>query len=309
MAETATKKARKRKNSSYRSFRMSKRIKPPVQKSLPTIPVLLRQTVRHIWQNKRVFLGVIAIYILLNLIFVKGFASTVDLGGIRSDLIESGTAAGTEVNVALLGVLFGSGNTATTDVGTLYQSIILVLTSLGFIWLFRQTSTDNKNAVKIKQPFYEGMAPLVPFLLVLCVIGLQLLPMLAGVGILSTVLSNGLAVTFVEQFVWALLTLSLTLLSFYMISSSMFALIIVTLPGTQPLGALRSARKVVQYRRAQLMRKLLLLTILLSFIFGLLVFLCIVVAPVLAEWFFFALGAFFLPLTIGLVYKIYRALL
>lgn len=299
---------RKRKTSHYRSFRVSKRIKPPVQKKIPAVSRVMVDTIKHMMRNWKPFLGLILVYVILNLIFVKGFASTLDIPSIREELISSGTT-GASTNTALLGVLFTSGNTASTDVGTLYQSAILLIVGLATIWLFRFSSSDKPEKIAVKQPFYEGMGPLIPFLLVLCVIGLQLLPMLAGLGIFSSVMSNGLAVTLLEQLLWALLALSLSLLSFYLVSSSMFALIIVTLPDTAPLSALRSARKVVEFRRLTMMRKLFMLTIISMLGFGLLMLVCIALVPVIAEWVFLILGGVLLPIVIGTIYKLYRALL
>ncbi len=301
-------KTRVRKTPAYRSFKMTKRIKPPIQKKIPSVPAILRQTISHIWRNKKTFFGILLIYLVLNLIFVKGFASTVDISGLKQELALTANS-GVNINLALVSTLFGSGNSAATEVGSLYQTVILILASLAFVWLFRHTNDDSDKKLTVRQPFYEGMAPLVPFLLVLCVVGLQLIPMVAGLGLLSTVLSNGLAVTLLEQVLWSLLALSLTLLTFYMISSSLFALIIVTLPDTTPMAALRSARKVVVFRRWTLMRKIFLMTILVTASFALIVFLSIIAVPFMAEWIFFIVSSVLVPIIIGFVYKMYRALL
>jgi len=261
------------------------------------------------WRNKRTFIGVLIVYLLLNLVFVKGFSSTVDISGIKDQLTTAAGSGGASINLALVGVLFGSGNSASSEVGSLYQSLILVVITLAFVWLFRHTTTTTDKDIKIRQPFYEGMTPLVPFLLVMCVVGLQFIPMLAGFGILSTVLSNSLASTLIEQILWYGLALLLTLATFYLLSSSVFALVIVTLPDTKPMAALRSARNLVRTRRWIMMRKLFLMTILVSIGFAIVVFLSIVIIPFLAEWIFFIFSAVLVPVVVGFTYKMYRELL
>ena len=99
------------------------------------------------------------------------------------------------------------------------------------------------------------MYPLIPFILVLLVCCLQLLPLIIGSSLYSLVVSNGIAVQPIEKFVWALLFASLALLSLYMITSSLFALYISTLPDMTPMKALRSARELVAIDAGQYCEK------------------------------------------------------
>lgn len=300
--------ARKRKKPEYKTFKLTKRIKPPVQKKLPSVTNLLLETWKHIWRYRRVFFGVIAVYFLLNLIFVKGLTTALDVPALKQELQQT-DLNGIALGATLLGVVAGSGTSAATEVANLYQTIIVIICALAFIWLFRQTYEAKPVKIKVKQPFYEGMAPVIPFLLLLIVIGVQLLPMVIGVSVFSTVQANGLAVTMIETVLWALLAVLLALLSFYLISASLLSLIIVTLPDMTPMQAYRSAKKVVAFRRWVIMRKLLLFALLLAMIFGGILLLFIMTIPVLTEWVMAILSAVALPLVIGSGYKLYRSLL
>lgn len=301
---------RKRKTPKYKAFKLTKRIKPPVQKKLPSVARMLLETWQHMWQNKRLFFGLIAIYFLLNLLFVKGLTTALDVPAIKQELQQSSGINGFELGATLLGVVAGSGSGAVTEVANLYQTIIVIVCALAFIWLFRHTyEAKQPKKIKLKQPFYEGMAPLIPFLLLLIVIGVQLLPMVIGVSVFSTVQVNGLAVTVLETTLWALLTVLMTLFSFYLVSASLLSLIIVTLPDMTPMQAYRSAKRVVAFRRWVIMRKLLLSAILLAVIFGGILLFFIMTLPVLTEWVMALLSALALPLAIGSGYKLYRSLL
>lgn len=301
-----TKKPRKKKQAQYSSFRLSKRIKPASIKPLPSIFVLVKQTLLHIWQHKLTFGGILLVYVVLSLLFVKALTSSVDVTTLRNQYAEVLGLSGVVLNGALVADVTSSG--ASSDIGSLYQTIIVLITILASIWLFRQTSASDKT-LQIREPFYQGMTPLIPFLMILFVVGLQLLPMIGGISLFSTVQNNGLAVTALETVLWALIAICLAMLTFYLLSSSLFALIIVTLPEMRPMTALRSARKLVAFRRFEVMRKMFGAAIMsIVFYFGMLL-LVVSTVPILAEWLALLMGGLLIIFLPGFGYKLYRALL
>ncbi|HEX5798415.1 MAG TPA: hypothetical protein VFX79_03590, partial [Candidatus Saccharimonadales bacterium] len=175
------------------------------------------------------------------------------------------------------------------------------------IWSIRQVLAGER--IRFRQAFYEGMYPIIPFLLVLFVLGLQLIPATIGSFLLTTVISGGLAVTFVEQFIWWVLFGLLTLLSLYMLLSSIFALYIVTLPGMAPLKALRSARGLVLNRRVSIGLRLLGLPALGIFVYVAVLLPAIIAIPVLAVPIFALLSSFGLFFVHSYIYNLYRELL
>src|SRR6185369_11168426 len=92
-------------------------------------------------------------------------------------------------------------------------------------------------------------------------IGAQLVPFAVGGAAYSTVLTAGIAVSAFEKTLWFMLFVLLGLWSFRMVTASIFALYIVTLPDMTPLRAYRSARQLVHGRRLLLWRKLLFLAV------------------------------------------------
>jgi hypothetical protein len=110
-------------------------------------------------------------------------------------------------NFTVLALMIQSTTSAAGDVQGMYQSFFLVTSSLALIWLFRQQQAGNK--VKMKDAFYRGMYPLIPFILVLIVVGLQTIPASVGNYLFRTVIDNDLAVNITEQVVWLLLFLLL----------------------------------------------------------------------------------------------------
>lgn len=301
-------KTRKIQAPQYRSFRLSKRIKHPAAK-LPSSFRIFKSACRHLWVHKRLFLGIILVYGLLNLLFVKGFGVSSGLTDLKASLedVFSGGLGDVAGGLALFSYLVSSSASAASEAAGVYQTVLLVMVSLGVVWALRQTYAGNK--ITVRDTFYKSMYPLVPFLLVIVVIGLQLVPLFIGSTIHGIVVSNGLAVTGLEQIIWYLLFGMFALLTLYMLSSSLFALYIVTLADTEPLQALRSARELVRYRRWTVLRKVFLLPVFLVLSAVAIMVPLIIFSPVLAEWVFFFMSLSFLVLIHSYLYSLYRDLL
>lgn len=293
---------------SYKSFRLHKKIRPDTN-SLPKARKLLRAALGHVGANKRLFLGIIAVQIVFTLIFVTGFSIFEGRLQETRDITEEvfGEQSALVIGTTLLGTLVTSGTGETGEASSLYGLLLLLVSGLAIIWSLRQTHAHEKP--KLKDAYYSGMYPIIPFLLVLLVILLQLIPLIIGNTIYGLVVSSGIAVTGLEQFIWLLVFIGLGLLSLYMITSSIFALYIVTLPNVTPMQALRSARQLVLHRRMLVVRKILFLPVVL-FIAAVAIMLPLIiyVTPV-AEPVFFVLGNIGILLAHAYMYELYRKLL
>jgi hypothetical protein len=212
--------------------------------------------------------------------------------------------------ISLFGVLLSSTSGTSSDAGSAYQTVLLVVGSLAFIWMLRQKhSAKPPKTLKARDAFYNGMYPLVPFILVALIIALQLLPLAAGSNLLSTVLGSGIAAHGAEKTLWSILFLVLSTASLYMISGSIFALYIVTLPGMMPLKSLRSSRQLVAGKRWTIMRRVLFLPLILMIAAAVLLLPTIMFVTAASEALFFI----FLTLSLGVMhaymYELYRKLL
>ena len=300
-------KKRVRELPTHRSFRLTKkRIRSP--KPLPRIRDTIRQSNGLVRSNKRIFIGVALIYAALNFVLVQGLGSTFNIVETKQEF-ESvlGGNAGLGGSFALFGYLVGSFNGQASEVAGTYQLFFSLLTILAVIWLTRQLLSGEKPA--LRDGYYKGVYPFVPFLLVMLVIGLQLIPALIGNFLYATVVSQGLAISVAETITWLLLFGLLVVLSLYMLTSSIFALYIVTLPDVRPLQALRSARELVLHRRLGVIARLLALPIILLISLLIIFIPLIIVAPVLVEPLFLLATAFVLVYGTVYTYNLYRGLL
>ena len=270
---------------------------------------LARTAALTLWQHRVLFIGITVVYGLLNLVLVRGFANGTDVASLKTQLgqIFNGDFGPLASSLTIFIVLIGSAGNGTSSTAGAYQALLVIVASLAIIWALRQVLSGTRP--RIRDAYYKGMSPLIPFILVLLVIGLQLLPLLVGSTLYSLVISNGIAVYFVEKLIWGLLFAGLAGLSLYMISSSIFALYIVTLPDMTPLKALRSARELVRYRRWTVLRKLLVLPVLLVAVAAVVMLPIIVWLTPLAQWVFFALTMLAIAAVHGYAYTLYRELL
>lgn len=298
---------RKLQQPEYKPFRISKRIKHPGP-AIPGVFKLSKQTLVHIWRHKRTFSLIAGVYLVLTLMLVRGFVITSDLSVAKEalqELLGNGTANVT-ASVTIFGLLLSSTNPGGST-GALYQSALVVVFSLMIIWTLRQTYA--RQSFPMRDVFYRTSYPLVPFLMIIAVIGLQLLPLVAASFLYNATIVSGLSVSFAEVFAWSALVFLLVLWSAYLITASIFALYIVTLPDMTPLQALRSAKKLVQHRRWTVMRKVLFVPL------GLLVGGFVITLPVIliftaaAEVVFLIATSFVLVLVHGYLYSLYRELL
>ena len=299
---------RRMKPEQYKSFKLSKRIRHPKGKVKSSFRIF-RESFDHLTGQWKLYGGITAIYLLLTLVLVKGLGGGIGLADIKEVLNETSGGDGSQLytGLTLYGLLLGSASSGVSEGGNVYQTMLTIIFSVVLIWTLRQTFAGKK--VRIRDGFYKGVYPLIQFILVLCVIGLQFLPLGLAGSLYVIVIQGGLAVTTTEVVLWLMICFSMSLLTLYWISSSIFALYIVTLPEVTPIPALRAAKDLVRYRRWEVMRKVLFLPVALFLIAGVIILPIIIYATSVAEWAFFALSMFGIVMVHAYIYKLYRELL
>ncbi len=121
--------------------------------------------------------------------------------------------------------------------------------------------------------------------------------------------SNGIAKDVIEKLCFGVGSAALVLWSLRMITSSIFALYIVTLPDMTPLQALRSGRQLVYKRRLVIWRKLIMLPIALVVVAAIIELPLILFITPAAYWVFFIYSTIVIVFFHGYLYTLYRKLL
>lgn len=273
---------------------------------IPSVWKITKMSAEILKQNWKLFTGIVAIHTVLTLIFVRGFDSAGNLEVVQNIFGEDINRI-TESFIILTSLVAATSNSPNPVAG-LYQTIFGVVISLALIWALRQV-VGGQVKLRIRDAFYKGMYPLVPFVLVLVVISLQTLPFLLGATVYAAVNSNQAAVSLFEQAIWVLFFFLTALISLYFVTSSIIALYIAALPDMTPLEALRSAKELVRYRRWTIMRKMVFMLILLLVITACIMIPAILLMPPLVSWLYFVITMLMLPLAHAYLYTLYRELL
>jgi hypothetical protein len=322
MAKTATKKPRAKaapkaapqvapeepaETPKYASFKLQNRIKP-VRVAGPNAFRLFGRALGLLGRHWKLFGGMLLIYGILNFVVLQGFrAAGGDLTSLKDALEGDVNVNQLAGSLTLFAYLISTSGATVSPTAGAYQFILAIVVSLALIWTLRQVYAKVK--VRIRDGFYKGAYPLVPFVVVLFVICIQLLPLAIGVLLFNSVMNYGIAATIVEQILWSILCVLLGTVSLYLVCSSIFALYIVCLPDMEPMRALRSARELVRGRRSQVMRKLLFLPVALLVLVAVITIPFILFATSLAVPVFFLLGLLLPAVIHSYMYGLYRSLL
>ena len=238
----------------HRSFRRSYR--EDYQRPFEA-PGLLAHTVatfKIIFKNWRIFVPLILVIAVMNVILVGlmnedtfvQFQTAIDQTAEDVKMGSLGTFA--KSGLLLVSTITTGGlSQGTSEVQQVFSTLLFLITWLTTIYLLRHLLAKHK--VKLRDGLYNALAPLISTALVALVIFIEAIPaMIVVIAYSAAVATNFLATPFYALlfFIFAAL---LILLSVYLISSSLVALIAVSAPGLYPMVALRTASDLLAGRR------------------------------------------------------------
>lgn len=160
-----------------------------------------------------------------------------------------------QASVVFLSAISGGLNVEADAAQQAYAGLIGLLTWLTTVWLSRAILAGQRP--RLRDGLYNAGAPIVPTFLVSLVLIAQLLPLaLVGLGY-GAATASGLLDGGVEAMLFWFASALLVALSLYWATSTLLALVVVTLPGMYPMQALRTAGDLVVGRRVRILLRLL----------------------------------------------------
>lgn len=295
------------KKKKYRSFRLQKKINPEIS-YLPSAKIILWSSLKFIGKHYSLILKIIVFHFFLYLVFAKTPTTTLSVSEIKqtvnqalgegSDRTLNGTVA-TLSTVVGLGAVGGNNN--------IKISLLIFLMSMIYIWAIRQTINGHK--VKFRDVLYQSFAPLFSSIIILTILTLQLLPFALVSFVYSVARTGGIFVSGFEDMSFFIITCLVGILSFYFAISTIIAFYISTLPGMYPIQAIVSAKKLVQFQKMRVFKRVISLPILIliSYLFVLVILIRFFqgVTLIFNEAFIFLI----IPVIHVYYYKLYRALI
>jgi hypothetical protein len=244
----------------HRSFRLTARRDAGRQLLLPGYVAFTLEVGRALRTHARTFLSMTIVYSIA-IVLLGGVTSQDTYDTINGLLAESsgelfaGGAGKLKEAGLLLVSSFGSGPATLAADQQVYLSMVLLLIWLSVVWLHREFLIGRRP--RFRDGLYNSSAPFVSTLLVGITILVQLVPLgivalaydaLSGAGVIS----DG----FGSMLFWVFASAAFALI-LYWVTSSIMALVVVTLPGMYPLRALKIAGDLVVGRRLRILYRLI----------------------------------------------------
>ncbi|MBR3256274.1 hypothetical protein IKG10_01220 [Candidatus Saccharibacteria bacterium] len=223
----------KPKNARQRSFKRSYHEDYYRETSLPGITEHVVKSFSVLTKNYKIFLPLLIVIVIISI-------ATVGLNGIIDQIST-----------------------------VIFATLIFLIIWLTTIFALRHVLA--KHQLTFRDALYNAMTPLLSVFVVLLVIAVQCLP----ITILIVAYSAAVETDFLSMPFYALLffvfALLMILMSGYMLSSSLVALVAVTAPGLYPLVALKNASDLMTGQRIKFILRLIALAVLVVLVWAIIV--------------------------------------
>lgn len=283
----------------HRSFKISKRRDYVRPLKIGGYWNLMGDVFRFMYQNKTIFRNLILIFALMGILFI-GLMDQNFISSLQAvvDTTNDGNFEGFFGEIGKAGLIM----TATFTSGGLVQSpnevqqlifaILILFIWLATVQLCRNILNGNKN-YNLRDALYSCGAPIIPMMVISAVILFQMIPVFIATIVGAAARTTGILSSGVEQMVFFTAMLLLFSLSAFWVTGSIFAMIIVTIPGTYPFKALKIAGDMVSQRRLAILKRVLFLV----FILVLLWLVIIIPIIILMNW-LISINEFFIKIPI-----------
>jgi hypothetical protein len=239
----------------HRSFRRTERRDYIRPLELPGYFAFTHYVNTTVWANRKVLLGLAAVYLVLFVVLV-GVGSQETYNSLTDGLQNTDVSEGDLSQIGQAGVVFLSIATVgltgdLTEAQQIYAVLLSLLVWLTSVWYLRNKMAGHK--VKLRDALYNAGAPLIPMFLIALVFLVQLIPILLATIGYSAAVSSGLLSGGVEAMLFWAAACLLGLLSLFWATSTIFAMVMVSLPGMYPMKALSNAGDLVLGRRVRIL--------------------------------------------------------
>lgn len=198
------------------------------------------------------------------------------------ELFDGGIGKLGEAAFVALATFLSSGAELSADQGV-YLSFSVLFVWLATIWLLREILARRKP--HLRDGLYNSGAPILSTVGVMVVLAVQLVPVgvatLLYYGLSSAQMLNG----GFGAMLFGLFAATVAALVLYWISSTILALVVVTIPGMYPLRAIRIAGDLVVGRRLRVFLRLLWGILVAALMWALVLLLAILVDNLVKMWF------------------------
>ena len=253
----------------HKSFRRSYREDYKRDLDVPGVMYHVFATFKIIFKNWKLFVPLLIIVVVLNAVLV-GVMSESTYTQFQDILDQTSTqmAGGDIGNVAKAGLLListittGGLSGGSSEAATVFGVIIFLMIWLTTIFLLRHRLAGHK--IKLRDGLYNAMTPLVSTFVVFAVAVVQCIPIFLLIIAYSAAVQTEFLATPFYALVFFIFAAIMILISGYLLSGTLMALVAVTAPGLYPMRAVQAAGDLMMGRRVKFILRLVALLLVLA---------------------------------------------
>lgn len=250
----------------HKSFRRSYREDYKRGLEVPGIMYHIFATFKIIFKNWKLFLPLLIIVVILNVVLV-GIMSESTYAQFQDVLDQTNAeiAGGNIGNVAKASLLLISTVTTgglsgeSSEAAVVFGIVIFLIIWLTTIFLLRHRLAGHK--VKLRDGLYNAMTPLISTFIVFAIAVIQCIPIFLLIIVYSAAVQTDFLATPFYALLFFIFAALMVLLSGYLLSSSLVALVAVSAPGLYPIKAINAASDLMMGRRIKFILRLVALII------------------------------------------------
>lgn len=273
----------------HRSFKPTPRRDLPKYPSLPGYVAFTTYCLKVTKQYRGALSGLLLLYVVATVALV-GLTSqsqyvelTDSFSELTPELFGGKFEAGEKAFGLFAAAVTGGLNEPLGEVQQLYLALLGIISWLTVVWYLRYRL--NGNDITLRDALYNSGSPFVATVVIALFIVLQSIPAALAVIAYSSALGAGALTGGVESMVFAVAAGLLVILSLYWVTSSFFSAIIVTIPGTYPMQAIKMGGDLVLGRRLSIMLRLLWLALILLLLWAVVLIPAILLADAIkVDW-------------------------
>ncbi len=248
----------------HKSFKRSYREDYKREIEVPGIMYHIFATFRMIFKNWKLFLPLLIIAVLMAAVLVglmsessyQQFKDVLDQTMEQTETGDIGDFAKAGlllISTVATGGLSGESNEAKT----VFVVLIFLIIWLTTIFILRHRLAKHK--IKLRDALYNAMTPLISTFVVFAVAVIQCVPIFLLIIVYSAAVQTEFLATPFYALVFFIFAAIMLLLSGYLLSSSLIALVAVSAPGLYPLKALHTASDLMMGRRVKFILRIIAL--------------------------------------------------
>ncbi len=257
----------------HKSFKRSYREDYARELKVPGVLAHIFETFKIIFKNWRIFLPFLILIVAANALIVGVMSQSTYSEFQKAIEDTSHSLAGGEVgNVGKAALLListittGGFKLELSETEGVYAVIIFLVVWLVTIFLLRHILAGNK--IKLRDGLYNAGSPIISTLMIFIVVFFECIPIFIYIIAQSAAIQTGFLETPFYALVFFIFSALMFLISGYLLSSSLIALIAVTAPGLYPMRALDAASDLMAGRRFKFIIRIICLIIAVGIMWG-----------------------------------------